>query len=134
MGAGRAQSPAIHLLLMVNAVDEAEVEELVGTLIAEVEAPGSGLSAVSVQAGSRPESHVNPFGFVDGISQPDVEGDDRTTGRSPGVVRTGEFVLGFLNEYDVYPPSPTVPSALDPARELPAFPGDALRGVKDSRA
>ena len=131
VGSWAGQSPAIHLLLMVNAVDEAEVEGLVGTLIAEVDAPGSGLSAVSVQAGSRPESHVNPFGFVDGVSQPDIEGDDRTTGRSPGVVRTGEFVLGFLNEYDVYPPSPTVPSALDPARELPAFPGDALRGVKD---
>ena len=128
---GGPESPAVHLLLMVNAVDAAAVEGLVGTLNAEIEAPGSGLSAVSVQAGSRPESHINPFGFVDGISQPDIEGDDRTTGRSPGVVRTGEFVLGFLNEYGVYPPSPTVPSALDPARELPAFPGDALRGVKD---
>ena len=128
---GGPRTPEIHFLLMVNAIDQGQVESLFGTLKDQIEAPDSGLSMVSVQAGSRPESHVNHFGFVDGISQPDIEGDNRTSGRSPGVVRTGEFVLGFLNEYGVYPPSPTVPSTLDPGKELPAFPGPGLQGIRD---
>ncbi|HXW79139.1 MAG TPA: hypothetical protein VEJ84_06550, partial [Acidimicrobiales bacterium] len=128
---GGPHTPEIHLLLMVNAIDEGHVESLSGTLKDEIDAADSGLAIVSVQAGSRPESHVNPFGFVDGISQPDIEGDDRSDGRSPGVVRTGEFVFGFLNEYGVYPPSPTVPSTLDPLKELPAFPGPGLEGTRD---
>ena len=36
-------------------------------------------------------------------------------------VPTGEFILGYPNHYDVIPPSPVVPAALDPQRMLPSL-------------
>ena len=60
-----------------------------------------------------PTGTSEPFGFRDGISQPSILG---ITGRG---VPTGEFILGYPNHYDVIPPSPIVPAALDPSNLLP---------------
>jgi Dyp-type peroxidase family len=63
---------------------------------------------------------TEPFRFADGVSQPIVQGlnDD---GAPPGIrrIRTGEFVLGYLNEIDRYPVSPSVAPDADPSRVLP---------------
>lgn len=59
-----------------------------------------------------------PFGFADGISQPLVEGLSRNA--APGgerSVKAGEFVLGYLNEFNQLPASPSV--ADDPHGLLP---------------
>ena len=53
------------------------------------------------------------FGFRDGISQPAIEGDPVPPQVGQEVVRAGEFVLGYPNQYGKLPLSPSVPSGGD---------------------
>ena len=61
------------------------------------------------------------FGFHDGIAQPGVRGLSEDTTGDP--TNAGEFVLGYRNEYDMYPDSPSIPAGdagsegLGPGRE-----------------
>jgi Dyp-type peroxidase family len=60
------------------------------------------------------------FGFHDGISQPrfaGVEGE-----RDGAVIRAGEFVLGYVNEYDQRTERPLLSPTLDPGGVLPRDP------------
>jgi Dyp-type peroxidase family len=53
-----------------------------------------------------------PFGFADGISQPFIEGLTlKKPPRDVRAVKAGEFVLGYLNEFNRYPASPSVADA-----------------------
>jgi Dyp-type peroxidase family len=65
------------------------------------------------------------FGFRDGISQPAVEG--LREGPADQTVSSGEFVLGYPNEYGLLTDRPLVAAAHDPAGLLPAAPEDASR-------
>jgi len=47
------------------------------------------------------------FGFRDGISQPIIKGSGRT-GTENNMINAGEFILGYKNEYNVYPDSPLI--------------------------
>jgi Dyp-type peroxidase family len=66
------------------------------------------------------------FGFHDGISQPRMAGvrDDADAGGGGGGagIRAGEFVLGYVNEYDERTERPLLPAALDPDGLLPRDP------------
>jgi deferrochelatase/peroxidase EfeB len=64
-----------------------------------------------------------PFGFVDGISQPIVKGTRRWIAESDSnhVVEPGEFILGYLDNRGFLPLTPTVPATFDPHNILPAF-------------
>ena len=70
---------------------------------------------------------VEPFGFVDGISQPavDWEGTRKIHGDQltySNVVALGEFVLGYSNEYNEYTDRPLLdPSSRGAAELLPAL-------------
>src|SRR5215475_9970166 len=66
-----------------------------------------------------------PFGFPDGISQPEVDWDAR---RTPGTgddleygnsVAAGEFLLGYINEYGFYTQRPLLDPERDPENVLP---------------
>ncbi len=74
------------------------------------------------------------FGFHDGISQPEIEGspmlfDAPGAGDQPSapnvadtnVIKAGEFLLGYLNEYDVLPDSIDVPLETDAGGLLPSI-------------
>jgi Dyp-type peroxidase family len=65
------------------------------------------------------------FGFHDGISQPRMAGvrddTDAGSGADDGI-RAGEFVLGYVNEYDERTERPLLPSSLDPGGLLPRDP------------
>src|SRR5262249_26129845 len=61
------------------------------------------------------------FGFHDGISQPSMEGV-RASARPDDVVKAGELLLGYPNEYGRYTDRPLVPAAGDPEGLLPADP------------
>jgi deferrochelatase/peroxidase EfeB len=73
-----------------------------------------------------PTSHlgeVEPFGFVDGISQPSIdwEGKRKIAGDQlefSNVVSLGEFLLGYPNEYGKYTDRPLVDPTSSAAREL----------------
>ena len=74
-----------------------------------------------------------PFGFVDGISQPVI---DWYTRRAPGIVddlkygnliASGEFLLGYPNEYELYTERPLLDPVDDPANILPPATDDPGR-------
>ena len=65
-----------------------------------------------------------PFGFVDGISQPEIDWEAR---RTPGTVddleygnliAAGEFLLGYENEYGLFTQRPLLDPVLDPENIL----------------
>ena len=66
-----------------------------------------------------------PFGFRDGISQPDIEwkserdvsGDSTTYSN---ILASGEFILGYANEYGKFTDRPLIDAAHDPTNCLPA--------------
>jgi Dyp-type peroxidase family len=79
------------------------------------------------QYGVRPAHGKEPFGFFDGAAQPEIKG---VKGQG---VNTGEFILGYRNEYDFLPASPMVPVAADWQGLLPrpANPNHAVAGYRD---
>ena len=73
-----------------------------------------------------PLDDVEPFGFVDGISQPVLDWDRRRTVTGSdllgygNVLSLGEFLLGYPNEYGEYTDRPLVDAKDDRVRDLPA--------------
>nr|WP_294522201.1 hypothetical protein [uncultured Rhodopila sp.] len=65
------------------------------------------------------------FGFVDGISQPVIRGTHKAlhAADSIHVVAPGEFVLGYPDNRDNFPPGPTLPALADQANLLPLVGG-----------
>lgn len=68
---------------------------------------------------------VEPFGFVDGISQPRLDWARRRPQRDAQVLDysnlscLGEYLLGYPNEYGEYTDRPVLADALDPEALLP---------------
>ena len=68
---------------------------------------------------------VEPFGFADGISQPEVDWDRKRPVRDQDRLEygnlgcLGEFLLGYPNEYGLYTPRPLMAPQRDPAGLLP---------------
>ena len=66
-----------------------------------------------------------PFGFADGISQPEVDWErERPVGDQDrldydNLVCLGEFLLGYPNEYGLYTPRPLLAPQRDPGGLLP---------------
>ena len=62
-----------------------------------------------------------PFGFLDGISQPVIRGTYKALrGADPiHIVEAGEFILGYPDNRGYLPPSPTLDAIHDPANLLP---------------
>lgn len=85
-----------------------------------------GLKYKEIKFKPLPESGFpkEPFGFADGISQPLIKGTKQAKGRDDSIhlVSPGEFVLGYKDNRDYYPPSPQVDAKLDTDNTLPAIP------------
>jgi deferrochelatase/peroxidase EfeB len=68
---------------------------------------------------------VEPFGFNDGVSQPEIDWDRKKpprlveTRNYTNVAALGEFLLGYRNEYGLYTDRPLVDAEDDPERTLP---------------
>jgi deferrochelatase/peroxidase EfeB len=68
---------------------------------------------------------VEPFGFVDGISQPELDWDrmlpvvDHEQLGYSNTSCLGEFILGYPNEYGLYTPRPVLDALLDAQGSLP---------------
>jgi deferrochelatase/peroxidase EfeB len=91
-----------HVLLMLLASDAKRLEALVDSMLEQ--ALGAGLSKIDVLATS--DMHgIEPFGFVDGGSQPSFDWDrPRTPGTAAdgdytNLLALGELLLGYRNEY-----------------------------------
>ncbi len=98
-----------HVLVMMYAVP-GRLSGLEATIVAQCEAGFEldGRLATSDMDG------VEPFGFVDGISQPQLDWErkrpvrDATQFAYPALTCLGEFVLGYPNEYGAYTDRPLV--------------------------
>lgn len=120
-GAGREP----HLLLMLFALPAqlAAAEAAVAT-------PGFQAAFDAERLATAPLDATEPFGFVDGVSQPTVDWEgERTPDTSAdldygNLISPGEFVLGYRNEYDLVTRSPTVPAT----PHLPPALHDETRG------
>jgi deferrochelatase/peroxidase EfeB len=82
------------------------------------------------------EDKEEPFGFVDGISQPVIEGTYKSKRVADKIhlVKPGEFILGYPDNRDNLPPGPTLPATADPENRLPlvAPPSDFGRTVVET--
>lgn len=85
------------------------------------------LSIVHTEDSDRADSR-EPFGFRDGISQPPVIGlAHKPPWRAEELIKTGEFVLGYENEYGLRPPAPSLRADLDPHDYLRSDPDEPRR-------
>jgi Dyp-type peroxidase family len=111
------EARAVDILLMMFA----ENEELLNSLLAEKrsEFAQNGIEELrNLSAGRQDDSHEH-FGFADGMGQPAIEGTfqvEKAAARN--VLKTGEMLLGYINDYGKPADSPMVNAALDPKTHL----------------
>ena len=84
-----------------------------------------------------PAKRTEPFGFLDGVSQPMIKGTYKAT-RDPDplhLVEPGEFILGYPDNRGNLPPVPRMIARRDPEQMLPIGDGgwdfDASLGAED---
>lgn len=67
------------------------------------------------------EDKSEPFGFVDGVSQPVIHGTYKGLRNADPIhlVEAGEFILGYPDNRGNMPPGPTLPAIEDPTNLLP---------------
>ncbi|MFI2206564.1 Dyp-type peroxidase [Streptomyces sp. NPDC020192] len=123
---GGPAGPPVHVLVMLYARDGGWLEQLEAEMRREVLAPGA--FTETVRLGTVELTGREHFGFRDGISQPLIEGLSKAAAARDGgtdgeqVVRAGEFVLGYPNEYGLLTDRPLLPPAYDPLGVLPRAP------------
>ena len=116
---GGSASPEVHVLLMIYASSAEHMGEATTIYLPDVAA--AGLQELYRQATYR-GSVAEPFGFRDGISQPAIDGAPAPVMPGQSVIKPGEFILGYENEYGQQPPMPTIPQEQDIANVLAAEP------------
>jgi Dyp-type peroxidase family len=107
------EARAVDILLMMFA----ENEDMLTALLAEKrsEFEQNGVAELrTLSAGRQDDSHEH-FGFADGMGQPAIEGtfqEEKAAARN--VLKAGELLLGYINDYDKPADSPMVSAARDP--------------------
>jgi Dyp-type peroxidase family len=99
---GGPDNEAVHMLLMVFGKDKSTALSYYERLKEEW-APG--LVEVIQLDGQTLPMNKEHFGFRDGISQPIIKGSGKK-GPENDYINAGEFLMGYKNEYDVYPDTP----------------------------
>lgn len=90
----------------------------------ELSAPGEAHAFVHARPDTTDAFASEPFGFVDGVSQPLVRGFPGGHGGPDPVhgVEPGEFILGYADNRGYFPPSPLIERAMPGHEFLPATP------------
>ena len=127
---GDDEKKAVDILLLLFAVDENTLEAVLAARRAEL--VQSGIAELqTLGAGRQSDSHEH-FGFADGMGQPAIEGStqaERAAARN--IIKAGEFLLSYTNDYGKPADSPMVKAARDPNGLLPPAPtGDSVTGVQ----
>jgi len=107
---GNADHP-VDILLLIFARDEDALAAQLRQRRSEIET-ASGIQEVAALSAGRQEDTKEHFGFADGIGQPVIEGSGRLsrqldrTGHAT-VLKAGEFILGYINDYGVVADTPS---------------------------
>jgi Dyp-type peroxidase family len=124
---GNPEKPAtqFHALLMMFAPDKKKMDAFEEQHAAVRQRVG-GVEVVHEVDAMRRLDKKEHFGYLDGASQPLIEGihaDAKITDANKNSpvrpIKTGEFILGFQNEYGIIPPSPSVPADDRAKQNLP---------------
>lgn len=149
-GATEADSEQrVDLLLILQTQTEQALHELCQQHLELIQSL-QGLAVVRIEHGYMPEDSKEHFGFLDSVSQPEIEGSPKLTQRrqiptNPAVtasqpkhplperdiLKAGEFVLGYLNEDQNFPATPTISANLDPQGLLPMLPNGLHPDLRD---
>ncbi len=114
---GRSQ-PDVALLIYGNT--QADVDALAEELTNEATHLGMA-PPYTIPLKQVSEGKEEPFGFVDGISQPVIRGTYKGLRNADPIhlVEPGEFILGYPDNRGNTPPGPTLPAIADPDNRLP---------------
>lgn len=102
---GGPNNKAIHFILMIFDSGKEKINAHTKKLREEFESYG--LEEIFLLDGDALPDDKEHFGFKDGISQPAIIGSG-VTGINNDNIKPGEFVMGYKNEYGVYPDSPVL--------------------------
>ncbi len=110
---GADKTKAVDILLLLFAVDEAELDSQLARQRARF--AQSGLSElIGLGAGRQPDSHEH-FGFADGMGQPAIaDSPQAKKAAARNLLKAGEILMGHINTYDKPADSPLVDAARDP--------------------
>ena len=103
--------------------DDTEIKTYVDDISQGIESHG--MSLTHLEWGHRRADDKEHFGFLDGISQPKIKGINKRNADGEeikvNIVETGEFILGYKNQYHLKPGVPVVPVDEDPHNILPSL-------------
>jgi deferrochelatase/peroxidase EfeB len=108
------------LALLVYGRDETSVGELCKRLAALAKENDLGEPhRIPLIATKKPA--IEPFGFVDGISQPIIRGSYQSFRKNDPIhlVEPGEFIIGYPDNRNNFPPEPELSCLADPDNRLP---------------
>jgi Dyp-type peroxidase family len=104
-----ADAPTLHVVLILLAIDEPALEAFYAQHQALWDAHE--LTVTAELAAAKLPADREHFGFLDGIAQPSFRYGVRETEVSEPLIKPGEFVLGYKNQYDIFPISPQLNGA-----------------------
>ena len=102
---GGPNNEELHLIIMIFEKSESVINIRVNELRDKFNL--SGLKEVFLLDGYALPNDKEHFGFRDGIAQPAIIGSG-VTGINNDNIKPGEFILGYKNEYNVYPDTPLI--------------------------
>ncbi len=114
-------SKAVDILLLLFGNDETTLAALLSEHRSRF-ATGGLTEALALGAGRQPDIHEH-FGFADGMGQPAIEGTIQTRDAAArNIIKTGEILLGYVNDYGKLADTPSLKATLDPQDTLHDLP------------
>lgn len=108
---------AIDILLLLFGNDETTLATLVSEHRSGL-ATGGLTEVFALGAGRQPDIHEH-FGFADGMGQPAIEGTIQSRDAAArNIIKTGEILLGYVNDYGKLADTPSLKATLDPQNTL----------------
>ena len=125
---GGTNTPTLHILLILHADTTPDSDDGIRALVEQqkdlIDTQG-GIEILHEEYAYRRDDDKELFGFKDGIGQPKIIGinvrDQDGAEYEGNLVNTGEMILGYPSQYDLYPTAPVVPAEDDPDDILPAL-------------